>query len=354
MRTALTSTLALFALLALAPQASATYDPIGSGAAKLTLDKAFLSFLKKHKVKLSATKPAKLKAKTATFPASGGEVDPTIGKGTIELEGGLKLVAAKKHLPINHLMVKTKRTPLYAKVGGGQLKIASASKLSFARQGFGSRFTAQKLKLTAKLAERLNKRLDLKDTFSEGQPLGTLISKTDPATATVLAANKATLLLNPETLAKLNALFVSVNPIFPAEHTGSTFSFPIVVGGAIAPNASAGTLRTGGDLELLQLGGGQIFQHEFWLDLGAKSDSAEVNVQPSPPYPGKQGRVGVLDLGAATVSSDPRARTITVSGAPLTLQAATAASFDEAFAAGKEVFKAGEAFGTLSFTAQTQ
>jgi len=271
-----------------------------------------------------------------------------------ELEGGLKLQSAGKHLPLNHLMVKTKRTPLFAKVGGGQLKIASASKLSFARQGFGSRFTAQKLKLTAKLAERLNKRLDLKGTFSEGQPLGTLISRTDPATATVLAANKATLVLDPETLAKLNALFVSVNPIFPAEHTGSTFSFPIVVGGAIAPNASAGTLRTGGDLELLQLGGGQIFQHEFWLDLGAKSDSAEVNVQPSPPYPGKQGRIGVLDLGAATVSSDPRARTITVSGAPLTLQAQTAARFDEAFAAGKEVFRAGEAFGTLSFTAQGQ
>jgi hypothetical protein len=346
--------LALIFLLAFAPAAQASYDPIAGGPTKLVLDKGFLSFLKKHGVKLSATKPAAMKAGKATFPAFGGEFDPTIGKGTIELEGGLKLQAGPKHLPINHLMVKTKRTPLFAKVGGGQLKLASASKISAARQGFDSQFTAQKLKLTAKLAERMNKRLDLKDTFAEGQPLGTLVSKTEPATVTVLPQNRATIVLNSETVAKLNAHFVAVNPIAPAEHSDATFTFPIIVGGAIAPDASTGTLRSGGAMEFLQLGGGQIFWHELWLDLGAKADSAEANVQPSPPYSGKQDRAPLLDFGAATVTSDPSARTITVTGAPLTLQAATAATFNQAFAQGKEAFKAGEPFGTLSFTAQGQ
>jgi hypothetical protein len=172
--------------------------------------------------------------------------------------------------------------------------------------------------------------------------------------STVLPQGRATVVLNPETVAKLNALFVAVNPIFPAEHSGPTFTFPIVPGGAIAPDASAGTLRSGGDIEALQLGGGQIFWHEPWLDLGAKATLAEVNVQPSPPYPGKQGQIPILDLGVGAVSSDPKARTITVSNAPLTLQAPTAASFNQAFAAGKEVFRAGEVLGTLSFTAQGQ
>jgi hypothetical protein len=172
---------------------------------------------------------------------------------------------------------------------------------------------------------------------------------------TILEAGRATFVLSSEFLAKLGALFVSVNPIFPAEHAGPTFTFPLIIGGVLAPDASSGTLRTGGDIELLQLGGGQIFWHEFWADLGARVDSAEVNVQPSPPYAGKQGRVGVFDLApGGSVTSDPKARTIGLSGVSLALEAQTAAILNQAFAGGTEVFKAGEVGGTLSFTAQGQ
>jgi hypothetical protein len=349
----LAGALALLSLLALAPAAQATSDPIAGGPTKLTFDKSFLSLLEQHGVKLSATMPATLKGKTATFPASGGTLDPTTGNGTIELEGGLKLQAANKHLPINHLTVKTKRTPLIAKVGGGQLKLASATKIAATRHGFDSQFSAQKLELTAKLAVRLNKRLKLKGAFTEGQLLGTLVSKTEPATVTVLPQGRATLAFDPGIMAKLDSLHVAVNPISPAEHPGP-FTFPIIPNGQIAPDASAGTLRTGGEIEFLQLGGGQIFWHELWLDLGARVDTAEANIQPSPPYPGKLGRASLLDLGAATVSSEPKARTVTVTGAPLTLQATTAATFNEAFDQGKDTFHAGELLGTLSFTAQGQ
>lgn len=349
----LAGALALLSLLVLAPAAHATSDPIAGGPTKLTLDKSFLSLLKQHGVKLSAIKPAALKGKTATFPASGGTLDPTTGQGTIELEGGLKLQAANKHLPIDHLMVKTKRTPLFAKVGGGQLKLASAAKIAATRQGFDSKFSAQKLELTAKLAVRLNKRLKLKDAFTEGQLLGTLVSKTEPATVTVLPQGRATLAFDSAMLAKLNGLFVAINPISPAERPGP-FTFPIILNGQIAPDASAGTLHTGGSLEFLQLGGGQIFWHELWLDLGARVDTGEANIQPSPPYAGKTDRIPLLGLGAATVSSEPKARTVTVTGAPLTLQAATAATFNEAFDQGKDTFHAGELLGTLSFTAQGQ
>ncbi len=251
-------------------------------------------------------------------------------------------------------MVKAKRTPLLAKLGGSQLKIVTAAQIASRREGFGMGFTATRLKLTAKAATRLDKRLRLKDAFTAGQLLGTLASKTEPATTTVLPAGRAAIAFGSQILAKLDSLHVSVNPIFPAEHVGPTFTFPIVVGGTIAPDGAAGTLRSGGDVEFLQLGGGQVFWHEPWLDLGARVDSAEANIQPSPPYPGKQGRVGLLDLGAAALSSEPAARTVTVSSAPLTLQAATAAAFNQAFAQGKEVFRAGEALGALSFTAQGQ
>jgi hypothetical protein len=351
----LTCLLLLGAAALLAPASTqAAYDPIGSGTAKLTLDKGFRAFLKEHGVKLTATKPAKLTAKAASFPAPSGEIDPTLGKGTIELEGELKFSTAKKRLTLKQIMVKTKRTPLLAKLGGGQLKIASGAQIATKRVGFGTHFQARQMKLSAKAATRLNKRLKLKDAFKEGQLIGNLLTKTEPATATVLNKGLATIVFDPQILAKLDALFVSLNPIFPAEHVGPTFTFPIILEGQVAPSGTAGTLRTGGDVELLQLGGGQVFWHEFWLDLGARVDSAEVNVQPAPPYPGKLGRVGVFDLGATPASADPGARTVTLANAPLALQAQSAATLNQAFAAGKEAFRAGEALGTISFTAQTQ
>jgi hypothetical protein len=161
--------------------------------------------------------------------------------------------------------------------------------------------------------------------------------------------------LDPAFVSKMDSLFVSINPIFPAEHpTGPTFTFPIAVGGAISPAGTEGTLRTGGSLEFLQLGAGQVFQHEFWLDLASRSDTAEVDVQPTPAFPGKLGRIGAYEIGPYSAVSDPKARTISVSGAPLTLTAQTAQSFNEAFAAGKAVFGAGEVFAAVSFVAQGQ
>jgi hypothetical protein len=65
-----------------------------------------------------------------------------------------------------------------------------------------------------------------------------------------------------------------------------------------------------------------------------------VDVEPTPAFPGKLGRIGVFDLGQGAVSSDPRSRAISVANAPLTLQASTAQSCNEAFAEGRAVFGA--------------
>lgn len=342
------------ALLCLAPVAQAAYDPLGSGTTKLTLDKAFLSFLNKHGVKLEAKSPAKRKGASISIPVSGGEMDPLIEKGTIEQEGILVFKRGKFSLPFKKLTLKTKTSPIQAKVGGNQLKVAKAKKISFTRNGFGTVFGATDLGLAAKVVTRLNKKLRLGKAFKEGQVMGSFKSKTQPSTTTILGQNRATLVPAPAFVAKLNSRFVSLNPISPAElSAGPTFTFPIVAGGAIAPDASLGTLRTGGAIEFLQQGsGGQIFQQEFWLDLATKGTSAEMEVRPL--GPGKLGRVEVLAMGQASVSSNPGTRTISVSGAPLGLSTLTATTFDQAFAEGKGVFAPGEIFGTLSFTAQGQ
>lgn len=350
----LVATLSCLFCLLLVPAAQAKNDPLGSGTTKLTLDKSFASSLAKNGLRLAAKAGAKRKGNAYLLGVSGGSLDPTTGKGQIEQEGTLSFEGKRGKVPLRDIAVKTRHAPLVAKVGGSQLKVATSKRLSSKRQGFGSAFSAKQLLLTAKVATRLNKKLRPETPFREGQLLGTLLAKPQPQLVTIEEEGRATLVFDPGFASKLDQLFVSLNPIYPAEHVGSTFTFPIATGSMLAPDGAEGTLRTAGAVEALQLHGGQVFWKELWLDLAVRSDSAEVEVQPAPPFAGNIGRVGVFDLGATAVASDPGARTISVSSAPLTLNAQGAQTLNEAFAEGKGAFGAGESVGAVSFTAVGQ
>jgi hypothetical protein len=359
-RAALLTALAALIFLATSSPAQASYDPLGSATTKLTLDRSFSKLLATHGLTLSATAPARRHGSALTLPLASGQVDPLAAKLAFEGQGNLILARGPRRVILRHLTVKTRREPLIAKVGGGQLKIATSAGRSFARRGFGSTFSATGLRITAKLATRLDKKLRLPGVFAQGQLLGALRASVQPATTAVLATGRATLTPDPAFLAKLNSLFVSLNPIAPAELApGPTFTLPLIPAGTIAPDGRSGTIRTGGSLEFLQLGAGQLFLHELWFGLGEASALAEADLEPTPTFPGKQPQAPLLalDLSAATISTDPRARTVAVSGAELFLTAALAADFNQLFARpqGKaDVFRAGEAFGTVSFLAHTQ
>jgi hypothetical protein len=358
-RPVLGAVLALALLACLAPTAPARYDPVGSGTTAITLDRGFLGELKRNGVKLSAVAPATLRGRTVSFPVSGGKLDPAKDRGVVTHEGALLLRAGTRSIPLKDLQLKTtrRRAPFSVKAGGGQLELATVERLAVSRAGFGNRIAADALTLSAKVATRLTKKLRLRGVFEQGQKLGSTLTRVQPETVSIESQGIAYLTLDPGFAAKLASLFVAVDPIFPAERSGSTFTLPIS-GGALAPDASIGTLETSGAIEALQLGGGQVFWQETWLDLGAGSATVEADFRPSPPYGGKQGRIPIADLAAiAAIAANPRARTITVTGAALSLQAATATAFEETFArplgrAG--VFQTGEALGTISFTARGQ
>ncbi|MDX6602960.1 MAG: hypothetical protein QOF13_2162 [Solirubrobacterales bacterium] len=347
----------LVAFLLSAPVAQATYDPIESGTTKLRLDKGFLASLKKVGVQVTAKSSAKRKGSVLILPIVGGKSDPTIKKAEIEQEGTIVFQAGNRKVPLRSIELKAKHTPLFAKVGGSQLKVASSKTTKVARAGFATSFSAKGLELTQKVATRLNKKLRTKDFFKEGQLIGTIQSEAQPQRVTILPQGQATITPDAAILAKFKSLFVSLNPISPAELSpGPVLRFPIALGGQIAPDASEGTLRLGGAIELLQLGAGQVFQKEYWLDLAGKDTSSEVDVEPTPAFPGKLGRIGTYAIGmtGAAVASDPKSRAISVSGALLTLDAQTAQTFNDAFAAGKPTFATGEVFGTASFGAVAQ
>lgn len=352
MRRTSVACVAILCAFALAQSAHASYDPLDSGQAKLLLDKRFASFLAKDGIALKAATGAKRKGRSYLLPITAGQIDPIEGKGQAATEGALIFQSQRKQVPLRQIRVKSTRQPLIAKVGGSQLKFATAKQTSARRAGFGTTLSSTKLELTAKAITRLNKKLRPRVPFQPNQLLGSLTTNAQPQLVTIEEKGAATINLDSVFLAKLDEHFISLNPIAPAQRFGAQASFPIAIGGAIAPDGTEGTLRTGGALEFLQLGAGQVFWSELWLDLGARSDTAEVDIEPTPAFPGKIGRVGVLDYTPVAVSSDPRARTISVAGASLALSAGAAQTFNQAFAQGQApIFAAGEAVGAVSFGA---
>jgi hypothetical protein len=344
--------LAAAALLGLsaAGGAAAAYDPVGSGETKLVLAKPFAKLLAENGVRILVRDGARRRGRTIVLSASGGEVDPRIGTGTVENAGVLVFARGPRRLPLREVVFKAKRTPLYAKVGGGQLKLATAARLSDRRAGFGTAFTAGGLRLTAKAASRLGKKLRLRDTFRARQLFASVRSIARPRTVHLRDEGRVQLLVDPAFKRKLDDLFVSLNPIAPAELApGPMLSFPVGLESTLAPDATSGTLKLGGSAELLQLGSAQVFWREVWLQPEVGSLLAETDVQPAPPYRGPQPQAPLLAIGsAAAVVSEPSSRTIAVSGMGVTLTAAAAATLNEAFAGSAGVFGAGEVLGAIS------
>jgi hypothetical protein len=336
--------------------AEASYDAVGSGSTTIELTKTFRKLLRVHGVKIQTTGGARTRGANLVLPATEGEVEPILGLGTVTSEGSIVFVAGKRRLPFRTVVFKAQRTPLYAKIGGGQLKVAKAARVRSRRDGFGASFEADLLRLTAKCATRLDKKLDLGRSIAAGQLLGTLRVKASPSTVHLREQGRVNLALDAAFAKKLNDLFVSVNPIAPAEVSGGpVLSLPIGPESTLAPDYSGGILKLGGAVELLKLGTAQLFWREFWLEPGSAALAAETETLPSPPHPGKQLQAPILSLPqGATVTADARSRAISVSGQPLVLTAVAATALNEAFAESRPVFAVGETVGSLSLSSQAE
>jgi hypothetical protein len=348
----------ILAALSAAAGARADYDPVGGGVTRLKLDPGFLRAMKNEKVEVRAVAPARLKGAVVSFPAVSGEFDPVGARGTVEHEGALLLVAGPKRIPIKTLKLRTSQghAPFLAKVGGSQLKIGTTKSVSVSRSGFDERVRVSTMTLTAKVATRLGKKLRRRDLFKAGRTFGSTVTEVSPATTTLLPRGSVSLGLASGFSQKLAALFVAVNPVFPAEHAGAAFTLPIF-GGSMSLDASTGRIATLGSVEFIQLAKTQVFWNEPWLDLSGRALNSALDVEPSPPYRGKVESALVGPTAPTTPAApSPATRTIAVSQS-LTMDSATAAIFNEAFAKpqGKDgLFVPGETIATLGFVASGQ
>jgi hypothetical protein len=335
--------------------AAAASNPVSAGEVRIILAKRFSKLLADHHVRVLTRGGASRQGNSLVLPATGGQVEPAGGGGNVEADGSIVFARGRRQLPFRHLRFEAKRTPLLAKVGGSQLKVATAGRIGSGRDGFGTVFTATGLRLTAKVTARLDKKLGLDGALHEDELIGRLKAKAQPATLHLLQGQVG-LIFDREFVGKLDARFVSLNPIAPAALSpGPTLSFPIGAESTLSPGASAGTLKLGGAVELLQLGNAQLFWREIWVQPALAAVLTESDLEPSPPLPGRQAQGPSLSLQAdGTVVSDPVSRTINLTGKGVALTAATADTLNKTFCDSEEVFKAGELVASLSIFARVR
>jgi hypothetical protein len=318
---------ALFALLAFAPLASAAPDPVSSGTTTITLNKGWTKYLKTFGIKIQKVGNAKVKGTKVTLKVTGGEMDPTNGRGTLTLGGGLKFKAGKKSATVKALVMNTGKKLLTAKVSGKKVKLAKLKGLSFSRNGFGVNVKLKTLKLEKAGAKQLNKKLGFAKgkpkPFLAGKNIGKARSESQPATVAIVPGGNVSFDASKELLLKLKDVETNASVISPTTEKGlGSYLLPIT-GGTISPTATAGQVQTAGGLLLTQKldkGDGSFLETEItlgnmWLDLSARTVTVEVVAKSNASESlnlGNLGRSSIADLTVTGVTADAATRTVSV------------------------------------------
>ncbi len=319
---------ALFALLAFAPFAQATPDPIESGTSTITFNKGWTNYLKTFGIKIQKVGNAKVNTKKATFKVSGGSMDPTNGLGTLTLAGGLKFKAGKKSTTVKALVLDTGKSVLTGKVSGKKVKLAKLKGLSYTRNGFGVDVKQKTLKLESAGAKQLNKKLGYAKgkpkPFIAGKNIGKSSSESQPGTVAIIPGGNVSFAANKELLLKLKDVETDAKVIAPTTENGlGNYALPLT-GGTVAPTGTAGVVQTAGGLLLTQklptspttALETEITLGNMYLDLSAKTVTVEVVAKSNASSSlnlGNLGRSSIADLTITGVVADPAARTVTVS-----------------------------------------
>jgi Htaa len=359
------------ALLAFVPAASAARDPISGGTTDLHLKKGFVKKLSNLGVGLAGVSTGQVSGNKIGLPVSEGMFDPTSFQGHFEGPAGFQLVKGARSVPVTNVEVNTVRGAVYARVSGAHMQFATLSPLTTGREGFGARIKAGQMTLTEKAAQRISNQLGLQGSQRiNSRVMSNAFGITVPSTLTILGQNEATLEASAATFKKFAEKDVNlasgITAIAPAKNTkGTVFTFPIS-GGTLATNYAAGQIVTTGGVEIVKKGktlSPTMKIINIDVEFAQKTATVELEITPTPPFPGPTGRASIVDLTfpVNSVQSNPTTREVTVKGAEAKLQAVAASTLNATFNQGGEKtppttseFAAGELFGTFSMTLQAQ
>jgi hypothetical protein len=352
---------------------------------ELDLRKDLRVALRSYGVTLAAIKPAKVRSRNrvAWLPVSGGEVDPTTGKGVIVHRGRVGFRRGRRHIFMRAVTLDTRRRIMTARVGQEKVRVATIRQISFDRNGFGSDVVVRNLRLTGRLARIFNARLGT-GLFRSTQRFARSSSSTQPRTVKVVpvvnphpALRSGFMFFRPDlsALTKLetkgvtyldwpcNPCSYTVAPVSPANFIGGprpSFAFQIS-GKRIAPDSSGGVITTTGGIRIATSdpisNPAVLIIRDIWLELASGVVTANVEFQPSPPAPGDIGRttIATIDSSEAAVGAGTKPLRVSFSNGLVRLTKSTAPILNQVFpglAAGD--FVSGDAVFRLAFTADAR
>jgi hypothetical protein len=363
----------LGSLLVFAAAASAApRDPVADGSTDLHMKKGMMRKLGNLGVTVQAIGTgATSSGSKIGLSVRDGKLDPTNVEGFLQNRGGFKFQLGNRGVPVTQLTVNTVKGAVFAKIAKARMQLGTFAPPTFEREGFGANFKAVKLSLTEKAVRRISNRLGLRGSkrLNPGRVLSNLYSTAQPETVTVVPQGSATLTGNASTLAKFAAKGVKVPEGFTAiapatKPTATSFALPIA-GGTLAPDATKGTVETAGGMQILKDTDSldpTMRLSNVQIDFAAKAATVQLEILPSPPFPGAAGRAALVDvvLPANSVVANPVTRTISVQNAEARLQATAASTLNDVFNQPAPApppssnFVVGDPLGTFSMVVQAR
>ena len=385
---AIAACLALLGLLLLSGTATAGQDELKGGSVVL---------------KLQNSRGLKLKPKTLTLPITGGAVDPVDGAGDVQVNGAIKARRGKGKTKVKivtlTLGANGGRGSITAKVGKDFVsKFGTLSGGTVARSGWGATISNVRATIAGRGAKALTRAFaprkkkgkgaskSARGKVKAGQPLGTVVSiTTDPRSVEVVPGSGE---LTLHTQAVPPGPFVNklsqhcidplptgsppgVAPIAPATSSGlggAEYHFP-VTGGAIGPDFSAGEVITGGGQTITKNStllvtpdscpdaappnGTQLKSTDFGVAFDVNALRAVATLPSGTVLP--RAPLGAIDFSTGTRTVDPTTKTVTVTGARVTLADLAAPLLNQNFpnqsGMASNDFAAGDLIGTIDLTA---
>jgi hypothetical protein len=334
---------ALAVTLVVAPAASAQERAaVGGGQTMLRIDAGVAKAIQQAGLGVSLLRPARNGASGATFPASGGSLDPATLRGSVSHRGGLRFHDGPTSVRLRNFRYRigARRATLSAAVGGTRLTILRLD-LSRARVGARGPLTKTASRITARLtagaARALNAAFDT-TLFRGGLRLGTVRTEVELAEA-VLADGVTTLRLDDGAAQALRDLNITPGVVGNATAGGAGLGFPIT-GGKVDAATLAGSIRHSGGISLTR-GDTRVELTDFTIGIDdSPALSALVGGQ----------RVEILSLDVSGITRSVRGRTIVVQGVVARLTAAAAGALNQAFST--DAFREGLTIGTATVAAE--
>jgi hypothetical protein len=371
---------ALGGLLVLSGTATAGQDELKGGSVVLQLQNS---------------RGLKLKPKSLTLPITGGAVDPVDGSGDVQVSGAIKAKRGKGKTKVKILTLTLGpnggRGSITAKVGKDFVSnFGTLSGGTVARSGWGATITNVRATIAGRGAKALNAAFSPKKgkgakksaggKVKGGQPLGTIVSiTTDPRSVEVIPGT-GTLTLHTDLggafasklpdhcIEALDLLNPGVAPIPPATQSLADFEFP-VSGGSVAPDFSAGELLTAGGQIITKNStpiltpaacadnppptGTQLRSTDFGVAFDQNALRAIATLPTGTVLP--RAPLGAIDFSTGTRSVDPSTKTVTITGANVTLSDLAAPLLNQNFpnesGTASNDFAGGDLIGTIDLTA---